>query len=187
MCSPKAVNISNVAALVDSEGKPHFTYVVEGANLFFTQQDRLYLEQCKVVLSKDPSANKGGATSPSLEVLAGLALATDEYLDLMIFKDGKPSEFYKSCVKDIQEKISENAAAESRCLWKEHARHRRASEPHLFLSQRRLRRSLHLHNTGERRPMWTAYSIRSPEFVLTRDQSPNAATDPNPPVYAAYL
>lgn len=56
---PEAVNISNVAALVDSEGKPHFKYVVEGANLFFTQQARLYLEKRKVVLFKDSSANKG--------------------------------------------------------------------------------------------------------------------------------
>ena len=120
--SPEAVSISNVAALVDSEGKPHFSYVVEGANLFFTQQARLYLEQRKVILFKDSSANKGGVTSSSLEVLAGLALTTEEYLDLMIFKDGKPSEFYQSYVKDIQEKISENAAAEFHCLWKEHAR-----------------------------------------------------------------
>ena len=56
---PEAVNISNVAALVDSEGKPHFKYIVEGANLFFTQQARLYLEKRKVVLFKDSSANKG--------------------------------------------------------------------------------------------------------------------------------
>lgn len=40
----------------------------------------------------------------------------------MIFKDGKPSEFYQSYVKDIQEKISENAASEFSCIWKEHAR-----------------------------------------------------------------
>jgi hypothetical protein len=53
------VNISNVAALVDSEGKPHFKYVVEGANLFFTQQARLSLEKRKVILFKDSSANKG--------------------------------------------------------------------------------------------------------------------------------
>jgi glutamate dehydrogenase len=122
VCSPEAVNISNVAALIDSEGKPHFNYIVEGANLFFTQQARLYLEQRKVVLFKDSSANKGGVTSSSLEVLAGLALNTEEYLDLMIFKDGKPSEFYQNYVKDIQEKISENAAAEFQCIWKEHAR-----------------------------------------------------------------
>ena len=40
----------------------------------------------------------------------------------MIFKDGKPSEFYKSYVKDIQGKIVENAANEFSCIWKEHAR-----------------------------------------------------------------
>lgn len=40
----------------------------------------------------------------------------------MIFKDGKPSEFYKSYVKDIQAKITENAAAEFQCIWREHAR-----------------------------------------------------------------
>ncbi|KAE9389819.1 NAD-specific glutamate dehydrogenase [Gymnopus androsaceus JB14] len=119
---PEAVNISNMAALFDSEGKPHFKYIVEGANLFLTQQARLFLEKRKVVVFKDSSTNKGGVTSSSLEVLAGLALSTEEYVDLMIFKDGKPSEFYKSYVKDIQEKITENAAAEFHCLWKEHTR-----------------------------------------------------------------
>ena len=120
--SPEAVNISNVAGLVDSEGKPHFKYIVEGANLFFTQQARMSLEKRRVVLFKDSSANKGGVTSSSLEVLAGLALSTQEYVDLMIFKDGKPSDFYQSYVKDIQAKITENAAAEFQCIWREHAR-----------------------------------------------------------------
>jgi NAD-specific glutamate dehydrogenase len=64
----------------------------------------------------------GGVTSSSLEVLAGLALSTEEYTDLMIFKDGKPSEFYQSYVKDIQGKIVENAANEFSCIWREHAR-----------------------------------------------------------------
>ncbi|KAI0298145.1 NADH-dependent glutamate dehydrogenase [Multifurca ochricompacta] len=119
---PEAVNISNVAALVDSEGKPHFKYIVEGANLFFTQQARLYLEKRKAVQFKDSSANKGGVTSSSLEVLAGLALSTEEYVNLMTFEDGKPSKFYQSYVKDIQDKISENAAAEFACIWREHQR-----------------------------------------------------------------
>ncbi|KAJ3729441.1 NAD-specific glutamate dehydrogenase [Lentinula raphanica] len=119
---PEAVNISNMAALFDSEGKPHFKYIVEGANLFLTQQARLFLEKRKVVVFKDSSTNKGGVTSSSLEVLAGLALSTQEYLDLMIFKDGKPSEFYQNYVKDIQEKITENAAAEFNCIWKEYSR-----------------------------------------------------------------
>jgi glutamate dehydrogenase len=48
-----------MAALFDSEGKPHFKYIVEGANLFLTQQARLFLEKRKVVVFKDSSTNKG--------------------------------------------------------------------------------------------------------------------------------
>jgi glutamate dehydrogenase len=58
VCRPEAVNISNVGALVDHEGKPHYKFIVEGANLFFSQQARLFLEKRKVVLYKDSSANK---------------------------------------------------------------------------------------------------------------------------------
>ncbi|KAE9387380.1 NAD(P)-binding protein [Gymnopus androsaceus JB14] len=123
---PEAVNISSMAALFDSEGKPHFKYIVEGANLFLTQQARLFLEKRKVVVFKDSSTNKVGVASSSLEALAGLALSTQEYVDLMIFKNGKPSEFYQSYVKDIQEKIIENAPAKFQCLWKEHMRLQRA-------------------------------------------------------------
>lgn len=56
---PESVNISNMNALIDEDGKPYFKYVVEGANLFFTQQARLHLEKRKVVLFKDSSTNKG--------------------------------------------------------------------------------------------------------------------------------
>ncbi|KAE9390242.1 NAD(P)-binding protein [Gymnopus androsaceus JB14] len=119
---PEAINISNMAALFDSEGKPHFNYIVEGANLFLTQQARLFLEKRKVVVFKDSSTNKGGVTSSSLEVLAVLTLSMEESVDLMFFKDGKPSEFYQNYVKDIQAKITQNAAAEFHCLWKVHTR-----------------------------------------------------------------
>src|ERR1700679_889856 len=64
----------------------------------------------------------GGVTSSSLEVLAGLALSTEEYVELMLFKDGKPSQFYQSYVKNIQDKIAENAALEFSCIWREHQR-----------------------------------------------------------------
>jgi NAD-specific glutamate dehydrogenase len=63
LVSPEAVNISNVAGLIDADGKPHFRYIVEGANLFFTQQARLHLEKRRVVLFKDSSANKGKRSS----------------------------------------------------------------------------------------------------------------------------
>jgi glutamate dehydrogenase len=63
----------------------------------------------------------------------GLALSTQEYIDLMIFKDGKPSTFYKSYVRDVQEKIEENAAAEFQCIWREHRR-LQASKPRTTIS-----------------------------------------------------
>ena len=72
---PEAVSISNVAQLFDAEGKPHYKYIIEGANLFFTHQARMYLEKRGVLVFKDSSANKGGVTSSSLEVLAGLSLS----------------------------------------------------------------------------------------------------------------
>ncbi|KAJ7689737.1 hypothetical protein B0H14DRAFT_3050520 [Mycena olivaceomarginata] len=105
-----------MAALVDSEGMPHFKYIAEGANLFITQQAwaaRLFLEK-----------RKGGMTSSSLEVLAGLAPSTQEYTNLMISKDGKPSAFYEAYVRDVQAKITENAAAEFLCMQREHTLHR---------------------------------------------------------------
>ncbi|KAK7022430.1 Glutamate/Leucine/Phenylalanine/Valine dehydrogenase-domain-containing protein [Favolaschia claudopus] len=92
---------------VDSEGKPHFKYIDEGANLFITEQARLYVEKRKVILFKDSSTNKGGVTSSSLDVLAGLALSTEEYTELMIFSNGKPTAFYEVYVTDVQVKICE--------------------------------------------------------------------------------
>ncbi|RXK35332.1 glutamate dehydrogenase [Tremella mesenterica] len=132
---PEAVNISNVARLVDADGKPNFKYVVEGANLFITQQSRLFLEKKGVVLFKDSSTNKGGVTSSSLEVLAGLGLTDQEYMEEMVFKDGKSSDFYKSYVRDIQHKICENAAAEYSCITKEYQRNK-SSVPRTIISDR---------------------------------------------------
>lgn len=40
----------------------------------------------------------------------------------MIFKDGKPSPFYQAYVRNIQSKITENAAFEFQCISREHAR-----------------------------------------------------------------
>ncbi|CAE6431608.1 unnamed protein product [Rhizoctonia solani] len=130
---PEAINISNVSRLIDHDGKPHFKYIVEGANLFITQQARLYLEKRRVILFKDSSANKGGVTSSSLEVLAGLGLSDSEYIDHMIFKDGKPSPFYESYVKDIQAIISSNASLEAGCIQREFQR-LNGSKPRTLIS-----------------------------------------------------
>lgn len=117
---PESINISNVNKLFDAEGKCHFKFIVEGANLFITKQARIELERRGVVLFPDASANKGGVTSSSLEVLCGLSLRDDEYKANMMFKNGKPPNFYLSYVADIQNIICANAAKEFEAIWAEH-------------------------------------------------------------------
>ncbi|KAK0522349.1 NAD-dependent glutamate dehydrogenase [Tilletia horrida] len=118
---PEAINVSNVGKLFNKDGKCHFDALVEGANLFCSKQARLELEKRGVILFPDASTNKGGVTSSSLEVLAGLSLTDEEWAEHMMLKEkGKPSEFYLSYVKDIQAIISKNAAGEFNALWREH-------------------------------------------------------------------
>lgn len=51
---PAAVNEANWRTFCyDSSGQLRFKYIVEGANLFFTQPARLHLEKAGVVLIKD--------------------------------------------------------------------------------------------------------------------------------------
>ncbi|GAA5864051.1 hypothetical protein JCM3774_006364 [Rhodotorula dairenensis] len=118
---PESVNVNNVSQLWDAEGVPFFKYIVEGANLFITQGARLQLEKKGVILYRDASANKGGVTSSSLEVLAGMALNDEEYLSLMCSPPGQgPSEFYQQYVQAIQQTIFDNATYEFETIWKAH-------------------------------------------------------------------
>ena len=71
---PESININNVKQLIRPNGTPKFRIIIEGANLFLTDDARLILEEAGVILFKDASTNKGGVTSSSLEVLAGLAI-----------------------------------------------------------------------------------------------------------------
>ena len=117
---PKSINIQNWKQLLDEDGKPRFRFIVEGANLFITQPARLALEERGVIIIKDASANKGGVTSSSLEVLGALALTDDEYQELLCVTDGKEPEFRKNYVNDVLNTIRENARMEFNALWQEH-------------------------------------------------------------------
>ena len=121
---PAAVNINNVQLLWNEAAKaPRFKYIVEGANLFFTQEARLQLEQWGSIVFKDASANKGGVTSSSLEVLAALALNDAEFQQHMqvVDPDNVPA-FYNSYVENVQRIIEDRAKEEFECIWREHER-----------------------------------------------------------------
>jgi glutamate dehydrogenase len=119
---PESVGLDNVHRLIqDTNGGPLFKYIVEGANLFFTQEARLRLEKAGVMIFKDASANKGGVTSSSLEVLAALAFNDAEFEEHMCVKEGHPiPAFYSAYVKEVQNIIERNASLEFEALWREH-------------------------------------------------------------------
>lgn len=111
--------MQNVGQLFSDQGVPRFKYIVEGANLFLTQEARLRLEKAGVILFKDASANKGGVTSSSLEVLAALAFTDAEFLEHMQVRENTP-QFYGEYVKAVQTIIEKNAELEFEALWREH-------------------------------------------------------------------
>eukprot|EP00930_Biecheleria_cincta_P045104 TRINITY_DN31087_c0_g1_i1.p1 TRINITY_DN31087_c0_g1~~TRINITY_DN31087_c0_g1_i1.p1 ORF type:complete len:1227 (-),score=201.69 TRINITY_DN31087_c0_g1_i1:60-3383(-) len=119
---PNAVNTDNVKCLFLADGiTPKFRMVVEGANLFLSDAAREVLENAGVHLFKDASTNKGGVNSSSLEVMAALALDSEDHASLMCY-DPKTSslapEFYSLYVQQILATIVENAKLEFRAIWK---------------------------------------------------------------------
>ncbi len=120
---PAAITVANWKNLLDENGKPRVRIIVEGANLFITQEARLRLEGAGIVLLKDASTNKGGVTSSSLEVYAGLALSDEQWQAQMCLEPGEEeSPFRKALVGEIIQRVEDNARAEFELLWQERER-----------------------------------------------------------------
>lgn len=117
---PESIDLSNVHKVI-VDGKSTIPYIVEGANLFITQDAKLRLEKAGCIVYKDASANKGGVTSSSLEVLASLSFDDKGFVENMcVSQDGAAPPFYTAYVKQVQETIKENAALEFEAIWREH-------------------------------------------------------------------
>lgn len=117
---PEAVDLVSVAQLI-TDGKSTIPYIVEGANLFITQDAKIRLEQAGCVVFKDASTNKGGVTSSSLEVLASLSFDDEGFVhNMCVGEDGTVPAFYQAYVKEVQEVIKRNAFLEFEAIWKEH-------------------------------------------------------------------
>ncbi|PLB35532.1 glutamate dehydrogenase (NAD(+)) [Aspergillus candidus] len=117
---PESIDLSTVGRLIQ-DGKCVIPHMVEGANLFITQDAKLRLEQAGCVLFKDASANKGGVTSSSLEVLASLSFDDEAFVENMCVRDdGTVPTFYRQYVQQVQETIKQNATLEFEAIWREH-------------------------------------------------------------------
>lgn len=93
---------------VKNDSTPRFKYIVEGANLFISENARGILEDAGVILFKDASANKGGVTSSSFEVMAALSMSDSEFTSHMTIdsedknlQENKKPEFYQKYVLEI--------------------------------------------------------------------------------------
>jgi glutamate dehydrogenase len=116
---PESINLSSVNRLI-KDGKCTIPYIVEGANLFITQDAKLRLEAAGCIIYKDSSANKGGVTSSSLEVLASLSFDDEGFIENMCEGQNGMPEFYDAYVKEVQEIIKQNAKLEFEAIWREY-------------------------------------------------------------------
>src|SRR5947199_10411040 len=106
---PESVDLVTVNKLI-KDGKSLIPYIAEGASLFITQDAKLRLEKAGCILYKDASANKGGVTSSSLEVLASLSFDDAGFIENMcVGSGGQAPEFYMAYVKEVQDIINRNA------------------------------------------------------------------------------
>lgn len=77
---PRSLSPINIDSFLNKDGKPTAKVIVEGANLYITQEAREILEDKGVILFKDSSANKCGVVSSSYEILAGLSMTDEQFV-----------------------------------------------------------------------------------------------------------
>jgi glutamate dehydrogenase len=79
---PDTINLSNWKEFLQPDGTPSARGIVEGANIFISADARAQLEKAGVLVVPGPSANKTGVICSSYEILAGLILSEEEFLDI---------------------------------------------------------------------------------------------------------
>ncbi|KOS21092.1 NAD-specific glutamate dehydrogenase [Escovopsis weberi] len=169
---PESIDLISVNRLI-KDGKATIPYLVEGANLFLTQDAKLRLEASGCILYKDASANKGGVTSSSLEVLASLSFDDEGFKKNMCLdqETGEVPQFYQDYVKEVQSKIQENARLEFEAIWREHEE---TGEPRSVLSDNLSWAITDLDEKLQRSDLWANEKIR---YAVLRDALPKLLQD----------
>jgi len=106
---PRTLNEDNISQYLDKEGQPTSKAIIEGANLYLTPGARRVLEEKGVIVIKDSSANKAGVICSSFEILSGLTLGDERFV-----------ENKKSLVKEILARLEETALREAALMLKTH-------------------------------------------------------------------
>ncbi len=106
---PYTVNEKNWNKFIAETGDPSCRAIIEGANIFFTQEARERLQELGIIMIKDSSANKTGVICSSYEIIASLLLSSDEFTEI--------KEVY---VNQVLEILRDKAASEAKMLFAEH-------------------------------------------------------------------
>ncbi|MEC7838840.1 MAG: NAD-glutamate dehydrogenase domain-containing protein [Chlamydiota bacterium] len=78
---PRTLNKSNYKDFLNEKGEPTAKAIVEGANLYFDPNARKALEALNCLIIKDSSANKTGVICSSFEILSGLTMGDDKFIE----------------------------------------------------------------------------------------------------------
>jgi glutamate dehydrogenase len=106
---PNTVNIHNYKQFLNIDGTPSAPLIVEGANLFVTDEARqLLFEEAGVIIVKDSSANKAGVITSSYEICAAMLLSEEEFF-----------ENKNQIVSEVLEKLHQYARLEAELLFRE--------------------------------------------------------------------
>ncbi len=111
---PRTLRDTNYRDFLDKTGKPTSGAIVEGANLYLSPWARHHLEELGVLIIKDSSANKGGVICSSFEILCGLTLTDDEFL-----------EHKEMLVQEILDRVKQCALDEARLMIREHEKEKK--------------------------------------------------------------
>lgn len=106
---PRTLNETNVNEFLTPSGIPTSRAIVEGANLYLNNKARHFLEEKGVLIIKDSSANKGGVICSSFEVLCGLSIPDETFMQNK-----------KALVEEILERIKVCASLEADLLLRTH-------------------------------------------------------------------
>jgi glutamate dehydrogenase len=106
---PRTLNETNIEEFLDATGKPTSRAIIEGANLYLNAKARRLLEEKGVLIVKDSSANKGGVICSSFEVLCGLAIDEETFI-----------QYKKELVDEILERVKLYASYEADLLLQTH-------------------------------------------------------------------
>lgn len=110
---PNTINANNWKDFISADGIPSSPLIVEGANLFISNDVRQKLyDEAGVVIVKDSSANKCGVICSSYEIATGMLLSE---LDFTSHKE--------EIVEDVLHRLRTIARMEAELLFKEQKHH----------------------------------------------------------------